>query len=418
MNTSKKVWILTAAAMLNAALLAPTAVANDRFSLIRAVPDDVFLCTAGRHNAERAFLDAYWGEVFDALKASGIGGDIMELLGSQLGEEQRATIEEFKQRAMQLLEGVDWKSLGGGEVVFAERLSKVVKTESQIYMGPPDMVFLIRGADGTAGKNFEGLVGILNAIAAEVNKGTGKETFLVEKASKLGATVATLDFMRMVPQAPPMPLSVALRGDVLILAFGHEILADALGLLDGSSSKTTLAKSKRFKRAFEHLPDAEDEMTFFDMQAMLKSFEPLIDGVLAQAVSGGGGDAYAGAPKDPKVEEYHAKAIEAYRANDIEKALEFTKKEYEVVEGNARAMYNLACFHTLLGHKEKGLTWLEKAVDHGFFSPNQIGGDSDLASLHEEPRFKAALAKATEKAKAGGGQEDWGKQVKVLAERL
>ena len=106
MNTRKTVWILASVTALNAVLLAPHAVANDRFSLLKGVPEDVFLCTAGRHNAERAFLDEYWSEVFDALKATGIGADIMELLGSAIGEEQITAIEELKARAKQLLDGV------------------------------------------------------------------------------------------------------------------------------------------------------------------------------------------------------------------------------------------------------------------------------------------------------------------------
>ncbi len=415
MNVRKTVWILAACATLNAVLLTPSAVAGDRFSLIKAVPDDVFVCTAGRHNTERAFLDKYWGEVFDALKASGIGGDLMGLLSSNLGEEERTAIEQLKERTKQLLDGVDWKALGGGEVVFAERLGKVVKAGDSVVMWPPDLLFLIQGSKGSAAKNYEGLVAILQSIAAEVNKGTGKEVFLVETASKSGATTASLDFFKAIPEAPPFPLTVAVRSDVIIIALGRQIVDDALGLMDGQSDKKPLVASRRFKQAFERLPAPEDEMTFFDMQAMLASFQSLIDEILAEVASDVQ-DVEVAVPDDPRIEEFHAKAIEAYQANDYDTALKYTKQEYDVTPGNARAMYNLACFNTLLGNNEEGLSWLEKAVDHGFYAPKQIAKDSDLKALHGNERFEAAVAKAKEKAGKDKGQ--WANQIAHLTKRI
>lgn len=415
MNTRKTVWILAAAAATSAVFVAPTAMAGDRFSLVRAIPDDVFFCTAGRHNAERAFLDQYWAEVFDALKATGIGADLMEFLASKLGEEERTAVEQLKERAKQLLDGVDWTALGGGEAVFAERFGKVIKVGDNITMMPPDMVFLIQGTQGSAGKNYEGLLAILHGIAAEINKATAQEIFLVETASKAGAKIASLNFLKAVPDVPPLPLTVALRGDVIIIALGSPILDDTLGLLDGNSDKKSLAATSRFKRAFAKLPTPEDEMTFFDMQALLDSIRPFIKDVVSEAAPDAK-DVYAPIPDDPKVEEFHTKAVEAYRANDYQKALEYTQKEFQVAEGNARAMYNLACFNTLVGNTEEGLSWLEKAVDHGFHAPNQIATDSDLKALRQNERFLAALAKAKEKAAAGEVQ--WGGQIEGLSKRL
>ena len=109
--------------LLVAALIIPAPAAEDGFTLAGVIPNDVFLYTAARHNPEREFLDRYWGEVFEALRQSGVGDDAIELLGSLLGldAEQAAEVERLKQRASQLLAGVDWKQLAGKEFVFAER---------------------------------------------------------------------------------------------------------------------------------------------------------------------------------------------------------------------------------------------------------------------------------------------------------
>lgn len=55
------------------------------------------------------------------------------------------------------------------------------------------------------------------------------------------------------------------------------------------------------------------------------------------------------------------------------------------------ARYNLACSWARAGDKERALTALEAAVQHGYLSNEHAGRDEDLVSLHEEPRFKAAL---------------------------
>lgn len=151
MNRKMTSWTTGLAVMLAAGFLTPVAAAKERlFTLVATVPDDVFLCVAGRHNPERKFLDDYWSEVIDALKESGIGPELMELLGSSLGlgEEQCAEVDRLKELASQLLDGVDWEKLAGGEILFAERMNKPIRIGKNLTMGPPDMVWLVRGSKG------------------------------------------------------------------------------------------------------------------------------------------------------------------------------------------------------------------------------------------------------------------------------
>ena len=83
----------------------------------------------------------------------------------------------------------------------------------------------------------------------------------------------------------------------------------------------------------------------------------------------------------------------------------YTQKAYEIAPSSSLVMYNLACFHAMTGNKEEALTWLEKAVDGGFYSPNHMAKDSDLDSLRDDPRYEAALAKATDQARGEGAEK-------------
>src|SRR3954471_15837873 len=55
------------------------------------------------------------------------------------------------------------------------------------------------------------------------------------------------------------------------------------------------------------------------------------------------------------------------------------------------SVYNLACVHALLGDKSTALTYLERWASMGLIL--DAAKDTDLASLADEPRFKAALAR-------------------------
>lgn len=60
--------------------------------------------------------------------------------------------------------------------------------------------------------------------------------------------------------------------------------------------------------------------------------------------------------------------------------------------------YNLACFQALQGKKDEALANLEKAVAAGFANAPHMLKDDDLASLREDPKFVALVAKAKEVA--------------------
>jgi eukaryotic-like serine/threonine-protein kinase len=69
----------------------------------------------------------------------------------------------------------------------------------------------------------------------------------------------------------------------------------------------------------------------------------------------------------------------------------------------ARSTYDLACIEAHLGRRDEALSLLREAVDHGL-SPDIDGAidkDSDLKSLHGDPRFDALVAHAKANVVAG-----------------
>jgi tetratricopeptide (TPR) repeat protein len=81
---------------------------------------------------------------------------------------------------------------------------------------------------------------------------------------------------------------------------------------------------------------------------------------------------------------------------DLERGLAIDRRLVRLVPGEPTARYNLACSLALLGHREEALESLETAVELGYDDPDHLLGDEDLASLREEPRFRALVGRLTD----------------------
>jgi eukaryotic-like serine/threonine-protein kinase len=60
----------------------------------------------------------------------------------------------------------------------------------------------------------------------------------------------------------------------------------------------------------------------------------------------------------------------------------------------AEEWYNFACVEAVAGHNERALEYLQKAADLGSSDILKMSGDSNLKSLHGDPRFNAMIAQA------------------------
>lgn len=400
-----------AAICLSILLIGGVKVRADDFTLISAVPDDVFLCVAERGNAEREFVEQYWEEVISALCASGIGADLMGIVGGMFDEQDRGELDRLTELAERLYEGVDWGAMVGREMVFAERLADASRLGNKMGVGAPDVVWLMRGTADGVEKNYTGLVAILDTIVAEVNKAAEKEVLIVARTSSHGASLASVNLTGSDPRAPFLPITVGRRNDVIFISLGQQILDDVLSLLAGTSDKSGLSATPRFKAAFARLPEAEDGLTFFDMKNMLSSLQGFGDLALAEMEPHGPVEQMLNTGESSEATAISNKALEAYEAGDMEEALDEMLRASAVAPADSRILYNVACMHALLGHRKEALTWLENAVDGGFHRADLMADDSDLDSLRSEPRYLAALAKAQQPASGGGGKAEMVKRI-------
>jgi len=181
-----------------------------------------------------------------------------------------------------------------------------------------------------------------------------------------------------------------------VIGMGRGFVHASLDLLGGNGDGKSIADDPRFVEAFSKLPAAEDNMFFFDMQSMLRPFRRLMDFVAMEM--GAPDDVYRNSGTNRAASRQNALAMVAYRARDYQKALDLVKQGHELEPENATLLYNLACFNALTERPDEALDWLEKAVEGGFYARGKITSDNDLASLRENPRFTAAVARAAELA--------------------
>jgi len=74
-----------------------------------------------------------------------------------------------------------------------------------------------------------------------------------------------------------------------------------------------------------------------------------------------------------------------------ELGLTVDRKLVRLVPDNYTAHYNLACSLALLERADAALEALERAVALGYTDADFLASDPDLASLHQEARFRALL---------------------------
>ncbi|MDD2889194.1 MAG: PDZ domain-containing protein [bacterium] len=86
------------------------------------------------------------------------------------------------------------------------------------------------------------------------------------------------------------------------------------------------------------------------------------------------------------------KAYKAYKNKNYKESAEIYEKVIQI-KGNTDngTFYDAACSFALAGNKDKAFEYLGKAVDNGYCNLQWMRTDTDLASLHKDPRFKKIL---------------------------
>lgn len=80
-------------------------------------------------------------------------------------------------------------------------------------------------------------------------------------------------------------------------------------------------------------------------------------------------------------------------AGNPEQAVEWAELALQTRDNEPHYLYNAACVYTVLGNADRAIELLERAVELGWGDRAWIENDADLASLRDDPRFIALLAR-------------------------
>ncbi len=282
----------------------------DRFTLGKYVPERAWFFVHAVTNPERAWIDAKWAEVFEALKTTGIDRDIMDLIFSLMSEEDKTKAQASIDKATQLLRGVRWDDLVKYEFVFAEGISATPSSYGYLI--------LTRGAENSGAANAAGLVAIFKEIAALSPK------LAVVEAKMDDVEVWTLRIGVGKPEAPVMAFDLFRKGDIIGLAFDlpmgelekttRQTLEDVVQLMSGKSTKKSIVASARFQEALAQVKPPQDEVAFFDIKTLFADATRLLEriegGMVAQQAKAKAAAAKEATAKEPD------KAAEAQKPAD------------------------------------------------------------------------------------------------------
>ncbi|MCG3128010.1 MAG: hypothetical protein CHACPFDD_02883 [Phycisphaerae bacterium] len=280
---------LTAVSM--AALVWPALVAAggiDDFKLSRAIPADVFMVTHARTHDGRAFLDKQYEKVWKALEEAHLERDIKRLIKGSLTEE--ADQQQFEQRwrdVNDLLAVVTWGDLAGAEQAIAMRVEFPV----------PQFIMLCTPKADTFAKNFEGLGGMMKAVAD-----AAKEEISL---SSEGSGEQIVHKLALANNPFPIGVTLARHKEVLLFGFGTTLPEQALALLEGGGSGANLASTPRFKSALAGLPAADDSVAFVDMARLMTQLRAYVSGAVGMHTTAQG-------EPDPKLAAIPDKLITAF----------------------------------------------------------------------------------------------------------
>ncbi len=234
---------------------------KEPWSLDQAVPDGAFFYVHSIENPKNAFLDEYWGEVFEALERVNLLGEIKNLILAGKEADEVAQAEAVLTRLTELCHGVDWWSLIGREFVYAWRMD----------MPSPSHLFICRVPPEEQEKNLEGLRAILAAIAALDDEAHPEGTTPPSQGA-LRVVESTRGKVRLWSLSVPdnvFQFSIGAADDVIIAGIGQPngLFDQALGLINGGEGVKRLIDRPDFKEAFGSLPRAETERMFVSVTA-------------------------------------------------------------------------------------------------------------------------------------------------------
>ena len=121
--------------------------------------------------------------------------------------------------------------------------------------------------------------------------------------------------------------------------------------------------------------------------AAKRSAQATEDETIVLVVGGRPGEAFRPGPGEAAVG-----FVRLYREGDYDGALAACRTGLEAHPGNALMLYNIACLENLLGHPEVALVSLRESFAAWPEYKELAVDDDDLATLRDDPRFRALIA--------------------------
>jgi hypothetical protein len=244
---------------------APAAGVGD-FQLTRAIPADAMFAMHKREHAGRAFLQEQYDRVWAAVEKQNFGREFKRLMQGVM-EEQGGDLEGFDEqwrRMSDLAAGVHWGRLIEREMAYSFKLTPPMGSDFVILMMPPKE---------TVGKDFEALSQVLKSLLELDEQG-------MLQLTTDGSGDSVVHRVSMAGMIPPLSLTLARQGEVILVGFGSSMVEQSLALLRGESDPAvaSLASTARFKQAMAKLPPPADEIVFADIAKIMqasKSFAQL-----------------------------------------------------------------------------------------------------------------------------------------------
>ena len=100
-----------------------------------------------------------------------------------------------------------------------------------------------------------------------------------------------------------------------------------------------------------------------------------------------------------RTDQINEEVLSAYRRNDYTEATRLLEELLSLEPKSVYASYNLACLYALADSPDRSLHMLGQAIELGFSELSFARHDPDLASLHENPRFRHLVGLDASEAK-------------------
>ena len=93
-------------------------------------------------------------------------------------------------------------------------------------------------------------------------------------------------------------------------------------------------------------------------------------------------------------DEWFDAGMDLLRLRKLDESIQAFQSAIAAGDKVGTAMYNIACAYSLKGDAQSGMAWLDKAVENGFSSEDELEHDPDIALLRRQGSFEAVRQKA------------------------